>query len=459
MCHDEPASIFTPSAHVPRLGRRLSGLVVLAGVLLGTAGVAWGGIEFGPLCGAVTSNSAEIRVSVSPGVEPWSLVARPTGRGGEVVSASGMPVSEGSAMRSFRLGGLDPETEYDYAVVEGSGSMGVAATGRFRTFPARAASFRFAFSSCARTGSDHEVFSAIRAADPLFFMNIGDLHYEDIARNDPAAFRAAYKRVFTAGRQAALLRAAPFVYVWDDHDFGPGNSDRSSPSREAARLAYREVVPHYPLAFGDGDEAVAQAFSVGRARFLVTDLRSERSPSGDADNKRKTMLGDLQKEWLKREVLATHKTHAVIFWVSSVGWIARARRGSDDWGAYDTERRELARFFAENEVRNLIILSGNAHMLAADDGSNTRIVDGDGSAAAPLAVFQAAPLDQAASYKGGPYSHGAYLPGAAEGCFGLVEVEDDGSRVKVVFSGRNHLQEEKIRLAIDVPAEEVAKGE
>ncbi len=438
-------------AGVPgRMRGWFAGIALIAGTAFGCSVGARAGVEFGPLCGGVTSNSAEIRVSVSPGVEPWSLVARPTGRGGAVVSASGAAVSEGSSMMAFRLGGLDPETEYEYAVVEGSGSLGVAATGRFRTFPARAASFRFAFASCARTGSNHEVFSAIRAADPLFFMNLGDLHDENIAQNDPAVFRAAYKRAFTAGRRAALLRATPFVYVWNEHDFGPGDSDRSSSSREASRLAYREVVPHYPLAFGEGDEAIAQAFSVGRARFLVTDLRSERSPSGDADNKRKTMLGDLQKEWFKREVLATHKTHAVIFWVSPAGWIGRARRGGDDWSAYDSERRELARFLAENDVRNLIILSGDAHMLAADDGSNTRHAVAD-DAAAPLAVFNAAPLDQAASHKGGPYSHGAYLPGAAEGCFGLVEVEDDGSRVKVVFSGRNHLQEEKIRLVVETP--------
>ena len=422
--------------------------VCVMALLEGASG--WAGIEFGPLCGAVTSHSAEIRICATPNGELWSVVARPVSRGGgQMATASGMPVSAGSAMVSFRLDGLDPATEYEYAVVEGSGSMGVAATGRFRTFPSQASSFRFAFASCAKSGSNHEVFSAVRAVDPLFFMNVGDLHHEDIAQNDPAAFRAAYKRVFTSERQAALLRAVPFVYVWDDHDFGPNDSDRGSPSREASRLTYREVVPHYPLAFGDGDEPISQAFSVGRARFIVTDLRSERSASGDADGPRKTMLGDLQKEWFKREVLATHQTHAVLFWVSSVGWIARAGRAIDNWGAYGTEREELARFFAETGVRNLIILSGDAHMLAADDGRNTRFAGPDG--AAPLAVFQAASLDRSASYKGGPYSQGAYLPGMDEGCFGLVDVEDDGTHVKVTFSGRNQLQKEKIRLEIAVP--------
>lgn len=422
-------------------------LLVFAAANVGVAS----GVDFGPLCGAVTASSAQIRVCVAEGDGPWAVVARATGRGGDqVVSVGGVPARADSSIMVFELHGLSASTEYEYAVVEGDGSKGVAATGRFRTFPDRAMNFRFAFASCARTGSNHEVFAAIRAADPLFYMNVGDLHYENIAVNDPDAFRDAYRKVFTSERQAALLRLVPFVYIWDDHDYGPNDADASSPGREAARLTYREVVPHYPLAFGAGNEPIGQAFSVGRARFIITDLRSERSPSNEPDGKLKTMMGKLQKEWFKREIAAAHKTHAVIFWVSSVSWIARAGRGGDNWSAYDAERRELAEFFAETDVRNLIILSGDAHMLAADDGRNANYA-GPGSAG-PLAVFQAASLDQSASYKGGPYSDGAYLPGADEGCYGLVEVKDDGSQVEVVFHGRNQRQEEKIHLLVSVPA-------
>ena len=42
-------------------------------------------------------------------------------------------------------------------------------------------SFRFAFASCASTGSDHPVFDAIRAAEPQFFVHTGDLFYADNA--------------------------------------------------------------------------------------------------------------------------------------------------------------------------------------------------------------------------------------------------------------------------------------
>ncbi len=423
---------------------------ILPVVLLLPGLVAEARIEYGPISGAVTPTSAEIRAAVTPGDGPWSVVARPVGGvAGGVVTSGGRPSREGGGIVVFTLSGLSPDTEYEYALVEGGGAAGLAATGRLRTFPAGPAGFTFAYGSCAATGSNHPVFAAIRATGPLFFMNVGDLHYEDIGVDDPDVFREAYRRVFTAERQAALLRETSLVYVWDDHDFGPNNSDATSPSRTSARLTYREVVPHHPMAFGDGDRPITRAFTVGRARFVLTDLRSERSPSAEPDTAHKTMLGTHQKEWFKRELLSAHRSHAVVFWVSSVGWIAKAERGPDNWGAYDTERRELAAFFAEHGIRNLVILSGDAHMLAADDGRNANFA-GPG-AVGPLAVFHAASLDRRGSYKGGPYSHGAYLPGIEEGCFGLVTVEDDGERVTVRFSGRTHLQQEKVGLVVEVP--------
>jgi hypothetical protein len=73
------------------------------------------------------------------------------------------------------------------------------------------------------------------------------------------------------------------------------------------------------------------------------------------------------------------------------------------------------------------MVSGDAHMLAFDDGSHT---DYSGSGRAGFPLLQAAALDRKPSVKGGPYS-GPVLPGAGQ--FGLVHVEpgDDGVRLTV----------------------------
>jgi hypothetical protein len=120
----------------------------------------------------------------------------------------------------------------------------------------------------------------------------------------------------------------------------------------------------------------------------------------------------------------------------------------DHWSVYATERREIADFIKQHQIRGVCILHGDAHMLGADDGTHSDYATGGG---APIPVLAAAPLDQHASIKGGPYSQGVYAPRKNEGCFGLVKVKDEGDKISVVYSGRNYLDEEKISLRFDVP--------
>lgn len=365
----------------------------------------------------------------------------------------------------FQVSGLKPSTRYHYRI-RGAGPADGSGRGTLVTFPAAGTptSFRFTVSSCARTGSTHQVFNRIAAQNPLFHLTTGDLHYENIDRNSRGAFRDAYESVMISPSQAALYRRVPFIYTWDDHDFGPNGSDRHSPSREASLLTYREYVPHYPLAWDEERRLaliapgqpppaalgpITQAFTVGRARFLVLDARSERDDAAKTDTAGKTMLGSWQKAWLKRELLASKGRDPLVFIVSSVSWVSNETTTRDNWGRYATERAELSDWMVENGVTGVCFLSGDAHMLAADDGRNNRYGRHQGPG---FPALQAAPLDRSGSVKGGPWSVEPVLPAEGEGQFGLVQVEDRGDRIDVLFLGLNHDAREKLRLAFSVPA-------
>jgi len=441
-------------------------MLLLAFALAGGVSVLAGSqITGGPWTGAVTINSAVVKVGLPPGAPPVRLRVGTQPDLGAATPQLPAPGETAGEVTGFALTNLQPDTRYYYAV-EGAGEVDTAARGEFRTYPAGPASFRFAFASCARTGSQSPVFTSIREQAPAFFMNTGDLQYENIAVEDPMVFRAAYQKVLSSPTQADLYRHIPFAYMWDDHDYVGNNSHGGSPARATARQIYREWVPHYPLPAGTGDAAIYQTFTVGRVKFILTDLRSERSPANQPDDAAKTMLGAKQKEWFKQELLAARDQYPLIFWVSSVPWISAAPKAAgadkkvakeapDFWGSYATERRELADFFKAHQLTNVCLLSGDAHMLAADDGAHSDYATGGG---APVRVLQAASLDQKASLKGGPYSQGHYLPIEGEGCYGLVTVTDAGQEIRVNFSGRNQLAEEKITLNFSVPAKSAAGG-
>ena len=332
-------------------------------------------------------------------------------------------------MISVPVKGLTPNTPYFYWLGSPKSKL-ISKAGRFKTFPDGAASFSFATGSCASTGSKNKVFEVIRNQKPLFYLHLGDLHYSNISLNSAFLYRNAYEKVLDSAVQAKLYRYVPIAYVWDDHDYGSNNSNMESPAREAARRVYQEYVPHYSLVAGKGDVPIYQAFTVGRTRFILTDTRSEKTPASKLDTPEKSVLGTVQKAWFKEEVLRASRSHAVVFWGNTIPWIGAPDAGSDSWEGYNHERAELATFFAENGIDNLIILSGDAHMVALDDGTNSQYADVD--ALGPV-VFHAAALDRGGSIKGGPYSHGAF-PGSSQ--YGWVDVKDDGASVLVRFSGR-----------------------
>jgi phosphodiesterase/alkaline phosphatase D-like protein len=337
--------------------------------------------------------------------------------------------ADADGIASFDLKHLSPATRYRYEVsAEGAPPAG----GRFQTFGEGPWSFRIAFASCAETGSASPVFDAIREAAPDLFIHTGDLHYEDIAKNDPGRFRRAFDSVMSSPTQSRLYRSVPIAYTWDDHDFGGNDSGASSAAGPAALAVYRQFVPHYPLQAGDR-AGIHQAFTIGRVRVIMTDARSQRTP-GRRGGEAGTMLGAAQLQWLRGELSAAAAAPLVI-WVSTVPWIAEQGSSSDNWGGYAREREAIANHIDSlGLTRRVLMLSGDAHMLAIDDGTHSNYATGTGRQGRGFVVMHAAPLDRPTSQKGGPYSHGTVRQ---RGQFGLVEVTDDGRTLRVELSGRD----------------------
>ena len=397
----------------------LPGLAALARLPAGSQGEVRGA-----WVGAVTPRDATLKVLASgPGL---SLSLTLADDASPPVSRTQATDADGVA--AFELAGLRERTRYRYSV---SAPGGAPVEGRFRTFGEGPFSFRVLFASCAATGSTSPVFTAMREQQADLFVHMGDLHYEDIGRNAVSRFREAYLAVHASATQSALFRSVPVAYTWDDHDFGPNDSDRTSPSRGAALEAYRRFVPHYPLADGP-DAPVHQAFTVGRVRFLMTDVRSARSPRNVPDAER-TMLGERQVAWLEEQLEAARAAPLVV-WVNTVPWITKRNESTrEGWAPYARERRRIADHIVRMGLtRRLVMLTGDAHMLALDDGTHSQYSTLPEAPARGFVVAHAAPMDRRPTKKGGPYT----CPEVAQnGQYGVMDVHDDGARVSVRLQG------------------------
>ena len=255
----------------------------------------------------------------------------------------------------------------------------------------------------------------------------------------------------TQSRQKNLYQNIPLAYIWDDHDYGFNDSDGSYNLKYLAGEAYREQVPSYPLAEDlnktKSEGAIYQSFVIGRVRFIMTDSRFHQE-SINADNSlNKTLLGKRQKAWLldqfkigKNQQLKNQE--GLIIWVNSIPWIAQVNDlKTESWNKFERERNEIANFIKENNIDKLLMISGDAHMLALDDGmsgtANNYATGGGGS----FPVIQVASLDSFGSFKGGPYNGAKYIidpnvkhkNGAilGKGQWGLLNFVDDGNQIEV----------------------------
>ena len=348
-------------------------------------------------------------------VSPYESLASATFSNAVTTSAS-----SGNTVK-LSVQGLQPDTDYYYGFeVGGVLRSETVSRGRFRTFPIGRASFRIAFGSCSDfRDSDQRVFEAISNERPLLFVHTGDLHYSNTNSTSPEDYRANYDQILAHAFQGPFYRSLPIAYMWDDHDFAGNDSDGTSTGRDAARAVYRERVPHYTI--GPTGGTIGQAFTIGRVRFIMTDLRSASSPAGAKDSASKTKMGTVQKNWFKQELInARDGGFPLVVWVNTIPWIAATQPGDDSWAGYATERTEIANFIRDNRITNLTMISGDMHGLAYDDGTHSDYATGGG---APMVVMHAAALTSTPVDKGGPYSIGPVLGGQQ---YGVLEIYDNG---------------------------------
>jgi len=301
-------------------------------------------------------------------------------------------------------------------------------------------SFTFGAASCASSGSETETFLQMHDENMAFFIHMGDLHYDDITKDDDRLYYEAYYKVFRSKTQKKFFENTPIFYIWDDHDFGPNDSNGKSPGKPAAHRTYHRFVPYgtlknflpghdggrFPSAITpnispgfyqtftatDNDYGIFQSFLVGRCLFIIADLRSFKDEyEGD-------ILSNFQKAWVQNQlrfVDLNKNDVAAVFFVSTVTWIG------DTWGDYPSTQREVTswikQYVKENGIE-MFVIAGDAHMIAFDDGSNN---DHGG-----FPVIQSASIARCFSCKGGPYSHGTW-PGGDQ--YGVVTVEDNGTKV------------------------------
>lgn len=343
------------------------------------------------------------------------------------------------------IAGLAPNTRYIWQV-EDAGVIDTAVTGEFLTHPPAGsqASFTICVAGDAGLASDtpgdgdelvpdrisnSPIFDVIRqrALDEgwLMFCHLGDLHYYNLGQTPEfpdstlANYRRGYDDIFDQPNQARLYREVAFQHLWDDHEYGPNDSDGTHIDKANAAQVYREREPHYPLAEAD---AIYHTWTIGRILFIASDVRYYRSPNGDPDGPAKTMLGPAQKTWM--DGLLADSDAEVLIWLMPSQWLGTS---SDGWDAFGTERDELVNLLSNRGwLGRTVMAYADRHAAGIDSGGSN--IWGS------FPIIQAAALD---SRPGEPLAVERFdvlgdTPGVDQ--YGTIAVVDSGSVITVTLT-------------------------
>ena len=319
-------------------------------------------VSFGPMVGHVGPNEARVWAKSSGPAELSMRVGEAADLADARLVGGASLADESGCMGAVVADGLKPSTRYHYALLLNDQPVTAPPYPSFVTAPQPGTSgrTRFAFVSCLGRGSAASAAAwgdmAERTPIDLLLM-LGDNHYGD--STDPKVQRAYYAEQRRAAGFRDLTSRTPTYGIWDDHDYGPNNSDRTAKGKEDSLRTFKEhwANPSYGL---PDDAGIYFKFSRGEVDFFMLDVRYHRSPNRSRDDGTKTMLGPRQLAWLKRELLASK---AKVKFVAG-GSEFQTNGHEDSWTSFARERRELWDFIRDNGIEGVILLSGDRHFTA-----------------------------------------------------------------------------------------------
>ncbi len=208
-------------------------------------------------------------------------------------------------------------------------------------------------------GSGYNIFESITKKNPDIMIWGGDNTY--LREADWDSKTGIYHRN-THSRsikeiQPLLAKTQNFA-IWDDHDYGPNDSDRSFYNKNVTQKAFRDFWANKSYGISpEQNEGVFSTFNWGDAQFFLIDDRFFRSPQERVTGN-KTMLGTTQFEWLIDALSSSIASFKIIV---IGGQVLNSVPDTENYGHYPEEKERLLNEISNNKIKGVMFLTGDRH--------------------------------------------------------------------------------------------------
>jgi alkaline phosphatase D len=229
--------------------------------------------------------------------------------------------------------------------------------------------FKFAFGSCFYVnepefdrpgkpyGQNFQILNQIESTDADFMIWGGDnMYYRETDWNTKTGLFHRFTHTRALDSLQPLLAKMPHFAIWDDHDYGPNDSDRSYWMKHDALEVFKSFWANPNYIFPN--DGITGTFTWSDCQFFLLDDRWWRSPNNREQTGNRDYFGNEQIEWL---IDALSGSEATFKFIVSGGQIINPVQVSENYSNYAEERTLLLKLIEQEGIKGVIFLTGDRH--------------------------------------------------------------------------------------------------
>lgn len=199
----------------------------------------------------------------------------------------------------------------------------------------------------------YNIYNSMTRTPSDFMIWLGDhVYFEGKEFSSGAAMLNKYIEQRSDERVRRFMTSRPQYAIWDDHDYGPDDTDGSYAYKDTSLAVFKKMWAN-PSYGTEETKGIFTHFRWGEAEFFLTDGRYHR----DIPNKK--LLGEAQLHWLKERLL--NSTADFKFICMGTQYITNSHYGEQAMRIAPEEQKELIDFLEAHHITGVIFLTGDRH--------------------------------------------------------------------------------------------------
>lgn len=220
---------------------------------------------------------------------------------------------------------------------------------------------KIVFGSCASQIGPVPLFNTAANQKPDLFIFMGDNIYADT--EDTEVRRGKYLQQCAKAEFVKLKMAAPFMAVWDDHDYGYNDVGAEYKFKVESKKDFMEFWGETKNVNRMSHPGIYDSKIIGevgkRVQIILLDTRYFRTGVNYVENfdTEATVLGAEQWAWLETEL---QKPAEIRLIVSSIQFCTEFN-GMEAWANFPLEQEKMFNLIASTNASGVLFISGDVH--------------------------------------------------------------------------------------------------